>query len=547
MAVASANQFYGVTPLTVQFGGSGSSDPDGNPITYSWNFGDGSAVSTLANPSHTFSAAAGVPTKFTVTLTVTDSGSLSAQTSLIISLNNTPPSVSISSPVDGTLYSPNDTTPISLAAAVNDAESIDSQLSYQWQVLLHHNDHNHIVATDLNPTSTASLGGTGCDGINIYYYRIVLTVSDPAGLSTTREVRMFPDCGSNLPATVSSISDQTINQNTSTGPIAFTVADVEVSAANLQLSASSSNPTLVPISAIVFGGSGSNRTVTATPALGQLGTATVTVTVNDGPNDSTSSFLLTVNGVNNPPLISTIPNQFTGIGVPAGPISFNIGDADSPPNSLNLSGESSNPTLVPNANIVFGGSGSNRTVTLTPVSGQTGTSAITLTVSDGALSASSSFNLTVSTQAPPNFALVAAYNFNEGSGTVLNDLSGKGNNGTIIGGVWTTGKYGGSLRFNGSTAYVDLGNPTSLQITGSISWSAWINAVANPADDGQIIAKSDGTAGWQFKTSPDTGPQTFGASVSGAVGSSAQRYSTTVRSLGTWYHRPACMMPQPRH
>ena len=83
---------------------------------------------------------------------------------------------------------------------------------------------------------------------------------------------------------------------------------------------------------------------------------------------------------------------------------------------------------------------------------------------------------------------------------------------------------------------MDLGNPTSLQITGSISWSAWVNAVANPADDGQIMAKSDGTAGWQFKTSPDTGPQTFGASVSGAVGSSAQRYSTTVRSLGTWYH-----------
>src|SRR6185295_839778 len=250
--VASANQFYGVTPLTVQFSGSGSSDPDGNPITYSWNFGDGSAASTLSNPSHTFSAAAGVPTQFTVTLTVTDSGGLSAQTSLVISLNNTPPSVSISSPVDGTLYSPNDTTPVSLAAAVNDAESIDSQLAYQWQVLLHHNDHNHIVATDLNRTSTASLGGTGCDGINIYYYRIVLTVSDPAGLSTTREVRMYPDCGPNLPVTVSSISDQTINRNTSTGPIAFTVGDLEVSAANLQLSASSSNPTLVPISSIVF-------------------------------------------------------------------------------------------------------------------------------------------------------------------------------------------------------------------------------------------------------------------------------------------------------
>ena len=105
VAVASANQYYGVTPLTVQFSSSGSSDPDGQPITYSWNFGDGSPVSTLADPSHTFTAPVGVQTKFTVTLTVTDSGGLSAQTTLIVSLNNTPPNVTITSPVNGALYS----------------------------------------------------------------------------------------------------------------------------------------------------------------------------------------------------------------------------------------------------------------------------------------------------------------------------------------------------------------------------------------------------------------------------------------------------------
>ena len=71
VAVASADKYYGAGRLTVQFSSSGSSDPDGQPITYSWNFGDGSPVSTQANPSHTFSAPGGVPTKFTVTLTVT--------------------------------------------------------------------------------------------------------------------------------------------------------------------------------------------------------------------------------------------------------------------------------------------------------------------------------------------------------------------------------------------------------------------------------------------------------------------------------------------
>ena len=85
IAVASANQYYGPTPLAVQLSSSGSSDPDGQAITYSWNFGDGSPVSTQANPSHSFTAPAGVPTKFTVTLTVTDSGGLSAQATLIVS------------------------------------------------------------------------------------------------------------------------------------------------------------------------------------------------------------------------------------------------------------------------------------------------------------------------------------------------------------------------------------------------------------------------------------------------------------------------------
>jgi len=69
-----------------------------------------------------------------------------------------------------------------------------------------------------------------------------------------------------------------------------------------------------------------------------------------------------------------------------------------------------------------------------------------------------------------------------------------------------------------------------------MTWSAWMNAASDPADDGQIIAKSNDTSGWQFKTSPDTGQHTFGVAVSGGANAFAQRYSTTVRSLNVWYH-----------
>ena len=130
--------------------------------------------------------------------------------------------------------------------------------------------------------------------------------------------------------------------------------------------------------------------------------------------------------------------------------------------------------------------------------------------------------------------LVAAYGFNEGLGTTVTDWSGNGLTGTVQGTTWTTtGKYGGALSYNGTSSYVDLGNPAALQLTGSMTWSAWIMATGNPPDDGQIIAKSNGT-GWEFKTSPDTGSHTFGIGVSSST-SITQRYSQTVRAINTWY------------
>ena len=73
-AAAAATPNAGAAPLSTQFSSAGSSDPYGLPLTYSWNFGDGSAASTLANPSHTYT---GVGT-YTATLTVSN-GTQTAQ------------------------------------------------------------------------------------------------------------------------------------------------------------------------------------------------------------------------------------------------------------------------------------------------------------------------------------------------------------------------------------------------------------------------------------------------------------------------------------
>src|SRR5438067_4149558 len=164
---------------------------------------------------------------------------------------------------------------------------------------------------DTNHSTTAVLDPTGCDGINIYYYRILLTVTDPQGLATTREVRLYPDCGPNTPPTISNIPNQTIFQNTSTGPIPFTVGDAETAPANLQLSAVSSNPGLVRNGNIVFGGSRANRTVTVTPAAGQTGSTTITVTVNHGTDNTNTTFVVTVNPGSPTPTPTPTPGPST--------------------------------------------------------------------------------------------------------------------------------------------------------------------------------------------------------------------------------------------
>jgi hypothetical protein len=77
------------------------------------------------------------------------------------------------------------------------------------------------------------------------------------------------------------------------------------------------------------------------------------------------------------------------------------------------------------------------------------------------------------TRAPAG--LVAAYGFEEGNGTTLNDASGNGNTGTIYGATWTTGRYGQGLLFDGATALVTISNSTSLQLTTGMTLEAWVN------------------------------------------------------------------------
>ncbi|MDB6006098.1 MAG: hypothetical protein JWR15_3085, partial [Prosthecobacter sp.] len=265
-----------------------------------------------------------------------------------------------------------------------------------------------VASTNSGTSNYTAVGSTGTEYGRVS--RTALATYDSTGQtaatvaqSTVASYSLTP----NTAPTISAISAQSIAMNSATSALAFTIGDAETAAASLTVSGTSSNTTLVPNTNIVFGGSGASRSVTVTPAASQTGSATITVTVNDGTTTTSTTFTLTVTGTNTAPTISTIANQSTNQNIATSAIAFTVGDADTGAASVAVSGSSANTTLVPNANIVFGGSGASRTVTITPASNQTGTATITVTANDGAATANTSFTLTVVATTPTISAITA--------------------------------------------------------------------------------------------------------------------------------------------
>ena len=109
--------------------------------------------------------------------------------------------------------------------------------------------------------------------------------------------------------------------------------------------------------------------------------------------------------------------------------------------------------------------------------------------------------------------ITAGYAFDEVSGTTAADASGHGIVGTLTNGpTYTAGKYGNALTLDGVNDYVNLGNPTALQLTGSMTISAWINSSSFPVDDAAIVSKRGPTGGFQLDTTIDEGARTIGFS-----------------------------------
>ncbi len=328
------------------------------------------------------------------------------------------------------------------------------------------------------------------------------------------------------PPTISNISDQTIEQDSSTNSLSITVNDPDGDTSDITLSATSNNSKLLNSNSFAFGGSNANRTLVVTPAAGETGSAVITVTATDDSEETaTTQFTLTVTAANQPPTISDISNQTLAAGTP-GSITFSIDDEDDSLSSLTLGASSSNTALLPAQNIQFSGSGSSRTVTLIPVGSATGTSLVTISVSDESESASTTFQVTVvAANKPPSISSVSdqAVELNSSTGAIaitISDpdgsasslsLSGTSSNTNLVPNVNVQFGGSGSNRTVTVTPLQNQSGTTTISITvsdGEDTTSTNFTLTVLPPDEAPTIsAISDQTIG----INESTGTLTFTA------------------------------------
>lgn len=165
---------------------------------------------------------------------------------------------------------------------------------------------------------------------------------------------------------------------------------------------------------------------------------------------------------NTPPTISTVPDQSITANTATAALAFAVGDPQTPATDLTVTADSSNTALVPKANIILGGGGANRTVRVTPAANQTGQAVITLTVSDGSLTAVSSFTVTVTA---PSTGGTRAVSVNVGGFDTTHDVT--GSLGVVAAANWN------NLTNAANPAGTNLTDDSGAATTLDISFSGW--------------------------------------------------------------------------
>jgi hypothetical protein len=143
--------------------------------------------------------------------------------------------------------------------------------------------------------------------------------------------------------------------------------------------------------------------------------------------------------------------------------------------------------------------------------------------------------VTVDNSAPAGPAPVAAYAFENGSGTTLTDVTGHGHTGTIREATWTTGKNGKALNFDGSNDWVTIDDAPDLHLTTGMTLEAWVYPTKNTGWRTAVMKERSGDLTWALYASGSAKPSAWAATSTG-MGSAT---GPTAPALNTWTHMAA--------
>lgn len=505
------------------------SDVEGDPLTFI----------VLTQPTHGTLTGSGANLSYTAIKDYSGSDSFTFRTSDGTD-NSATATVSINvSPA------PN-TTPIASAQSVTTAEDTakaitlagtDADGDALTYVIVTQPAHGSLSGSGPNITYTPATNYFGSDSFTF-------RVNDGKTNSLPATVSLSISPVNDAP-TLNAIANVTVNEGSGATAVALSGISAGPNESQmLSVTATSSNPTLVPTATVVYSSPAATGTLNFTPAATGTGTAQITVTVNDGQsanNTFSQTFTVTVQEVVSPITLDPIADvtveksaaqqsvELTGISTKEdtststsdtwvnsmlGRLSNNKGTI------ISISAASSNTKLVPTPVIAYNSPNSKGTLSFAPAPNVSGTATITVTVTDGKNAPlSRSFTVTVKDMnAAPTLDAIANVTLAKNSGLKTVQLTGisagAGESQTLV--VTASSSNPGLI----PTPKVTYSSPSS---TGSLSFTPVTDAsgtavITVTVNDGQaennittraftVMVSSDGSAPTIALTLPTTGSQ----------------------------------------
>jgi VCBS repeat-containing protein len=299
--------------------------------------------------------------------------------------------------------------PTTITLTVSDGDSLTSTMSFTVEVTAVNDSvvtTDGTLTTDEDTAGSGILVGTDIDGDDLTY----TIATDPThgdvvlDDATTGDYTYTPDAdyngsdsftftvndgtGDSAPATIT-VTVNPINDapvGTAQGP--WTIDEDTTLTGTVAGTDTEDDPlTYSPVSTTTDHGTiaiESDGDFVYTPGANFNGTDTFQFVANDGTADSAPvTVTVTVTPVNDLPTIDWVARQYIGIGGTTGALEFKVGDEETDGSDLTITATSSSQGIVPDGNIIIGGSGTDRTITVVAVPILTGQTTITIRVTDG--------------------------------------------------------------------------------------------------------------------------------------------------------------------